>query len=143
VANDIASNTPAKIKAELLAMMAEFVVDNPNGIFIQPIILRGMGPLASLDSYIAGTATVGGIANQSWAMLMQAYRDIQAAYPNNFVLMDLNSAINNKFFAGVQPTATVLNNTIGFYSVSDGLHTDPWVEDTIALATSLFLSGKV
>ena len=143
VANDIASNTPAKIKAELLAMMAEFVVDNPNGIFIQPIILRGMGPLASLDSYIAGTATVGGVPNQSWAMLVQAYRDVQAAYPNNFALMDLNSAINDKFFGGVQPTATVLNNTLGFYSASDGLHTDPWVEDTIALATSLFLSGKL
>ena len=143
VANDIASNTPAKIKAELLATMAEFVVDNPDGIFIQPIILRGMGPLASLDSYIAGTATVGGIANQSWAMYRQAIYDVQIAYPNNFVVMDLNQAINNKFFAGVQPTATVLNNTIGFYSVSDGLHTDPWVEDTIALATSLFLSGKV
>jgi hypothetical protein len=143
VANDIANDTPAKIKAELLAIMAEFVVDNPNGIFIQPIILRGMGPLASLDSYIAGTATVGGVANQSWAMLVQAYRDVQAAYPDSFVLMDLNTAINNKFFSGVQPTATVLNNTLGFYSISDGLHTDPWVEDTIALATSLFLSGKL
>jgi hypothetical protein len=143
IANDMASNTPAKIKAELLAMMAEFVVDNPDGIFIHPIILRGMGPLASLDSYIAGTATVGGVPNQSCAMYRQAIYDVQVAYPNNFVVMDLNAAINNKFFAGVQPTATVLNNTLGFYSISDGLHTDPWVEDTIALATSLFLSGKL
>jgi hypothetical protein len=143
VANDIASHTPAKIKAELLAMMAEFVVDNPDGIFIHPIILRGMGPLASLDSYIAGTATVGGVTNQSWAMYRQAIYEVQAAYPNNFVVMDLNQAINNKFFAGAQPTATVLNNTLGFYSASDGLHTDPWVEDNIALSTSLFLSGKI
>jgi len=143
VANDIANDTPAKIKAELLAMMAEFVVDNPDGIFIHPIILRGMGPLASLDSYIAGTATVGGIANQSWAMYRQAIYDVQVAYPNNFVVMDLNQAINNKFFAGAQPTATTLNSTLGFYSASDGLHTDPWVEDNIALSTSLFLSGKI
>jgi hypothetical protein len=142
VANDIANDTPAKIKAELLAMMAEFVIDNPNGIFIQPIILRGMGPLASLDSYIAGTATVGGVANQSWAMFRQAIYDVQAAYPNNFVVMDLNQAIVNKFYGGVQPTATQMNTDLGIFAASDGLHTDPWVEDTIALATSLLLSGK-
>ena len=143
VANDIANDTPAKIKAELLAVMAEFVIDNPDGIFIQPIILRGMGPLASLDSYIAGTATVGGVANQSWAMFRQAIYDVQAAYPNNFVVMDLNQAIVNKFYGGVQPTATQMNTDLGIFAASDGLHTDPWVEDTIALATSLLLSGKL
>ncbi len=142
-ANDIANDTPAKIKAELLATMAEFVVDNPNGIYIKTVILRGMGPLASLDSYVAGTATVGGVANQSWAQLLQAYRDVQAAYPNNFAILDIMSPINDKFFGGVQPSATVLNNTLGFYSISDGLHTDPCVEDTVALGASLFLSGKL
>jgi hypothetical protein len=143
VANDIANDTPAKIKAEILAVMAEFVIDNPNGIFIQPIVLRGMGPLASLDSYIAGTATVGGVANQSWAMFRQAIYDVQAAYPNNFVVMDLNQAIVNKFYGGVQPTATQMNTDLGIFSASDGLHTDPWVEDTLALSTALFLSGKL
>ncbi len=143
VANDIASNTPTRIKAELLAMMAEFVVDNPSGIFIQAIVLRGMGPLASLDAYIAGTATVGGVANQSWAMFRQAIYDVQAAYPNNFAVMDFNQAIVNKFYGGVQPSATTLNNDLSIFAANDGLHTEPWVEDTLALSTALFVSGKV
>jgi hypothetical protein len=143
VANDIASDTPAKIKAELLAMMAEFVVDNPNGIFIQSIVLRGMSNLAGLDSYVAGTATVGAIANQSWAMFRQAIYDVQAAYPNNFAVMDFNQAIVNKFYGGVQPSATTLNNDLGIFAISDTNHTEPWVEDTLALSTALFVSGKV
>lgn len=143
-ANDIGSNTPARIKADLLAIMAEFVVDNPNGIWIQPIICRGFaGGLAGLDSYIAGTATVGGVPNQSWAMYRQVINEVQAAYPDNFAIMDLDRAIIDRFFGGVQPTATVMNNTIGVFSGNDGQHTDSWVEDTIALATALFLSGKL
>jgi hypothetical protein len=144
VANDIGSNTPARIKADLLAIMAEFVVDNPNGIWIQPIICRGFaGGIAGLDSYIAGTATVGSVPNQSWAMYRQAIYEVQAAYPNNFAILDLNQAIINKYYAGVQPTATQMNTDLSIFSGSDSQHTESWVEDNIALSTSLFLSGKI
>jgi hypothetical protein len=36
-----------------------------------------------------------------------------------------------------------MNNDLGIFAVSDTNHTEPWVEDTLALSTALFVSGKV
>lgn len=141
-ANNIDIDTPAKIKAIYLAMMAEWVIDNPNGVYIKHIVLRGFGSLGSLDSFITTGVTVGGVANQTWAMLVQAYKDVQAAYPNHFIIFDHNQAIVDRYYGGVQPTATTLNNDLGYYSINDPKHTDPFVEDEIAQTLSMFISGK-